>query len=65
MPFDSEEEILTLLKLALKTDYFEKILFHILRFLSLFFLGFGIANKILTPFLIKAFIFNLEISWLL
>lgn len=57
-----EKKYLHILHLALKTDYFEKILFHILRFHSLFFLGFGIAKKILTPFLVKAFTFNLEIN---
>lgn len=49
MPPDSGGETL-ILKLALKTNYFEKTLFHILRFYSLFCLGFGIAKKTMTPF---------------
>lgn len=58
VPPDSGGELL-ILQLELKTNYFEKILFHILRFYSLFCLVFGIANKIMTPFfLTKALIFN-------
>lgn len=54
-----------ILQLALNTNYFENILFYILRIYSLFCLVFEIAKKILTPFLTKAFIFDLEINWFL
>lgn len=60
-----EEKYLLISKLVLETNYFEKILFHILRFYFLFFLSFAIAKKILTLFLTKALIFNIEINWLL